>query len=292
MDKIKGRNKSLLTFIDNKVLGYLANRTEYLCNYTVVNTKGRNLSFLRDTYTGCISTILDYRHYKAEGVPLVCVYNLNKKKESASRTKMRKRWVEWLMYRSVLKHTFVFKDEYNPSTNGIVVTRCDISQGMFGLANNILRIGAENDKFLETWCKLVNLDVPEELAFSMMSSFVVVNGLVTANSEFKYFSHSVLENPIYSSCSDFFWGIKSTNETFRGSNTDYMQCRSYKARDSLKKGTMGYEKSLIEGLKEGIIVKKERRDLMGRVVSKGQTCTGYLPEQIVENWRAICEKYK
>ena len=272
-----------------KCLPYLKGRRDNLCNYTIIGKTPDKVYHVKNMYTGCISSLEDFEYDWPKTTPIICVYDLNYTGEKNSTTKMRNRWVDWLMNKSVLKDVFVFKDLYNTTNNRIVVTRCDISQGLFGLTNNILRIGAENLSQLKNWHSMVKSGVPEELAFTLCSEYDCKDDLLIKDF-IGSFTHSVIDYPSYRDCFDLFCGNKSVNETFYSKQYSYVEYRQYKVNYFISNGYKVTDK-IFNGLKETKVKTPEKKDLLGRVVTRAIVTDGYKIEDVINSWRKLCKRY-
>lgn len=260
-----------------------------IANYSVVDVSGEVVELEN---TACIADLMYLNRNIERGKcddPLLCVYYLptctrhyNERGapevfwEDISTARLR--FLDYLYKRSFLKDVYVLTEHFNPTLNDTLVTRCDVSSKLFGLANNILRIGIENQDHLESWVTLVDAGVNEDLAFIMCEyvGTTIKGGLVVFKDKSEWY-HSVLTS---CSCVVFADVVKGKNKL---PSDTYTEEATYAVRGDLSGGRK------INGMIKAqlcyhSVITKAKLDLMGDISEPARRIVGFTINELNKFW--------
>lgn len=270
----------------HEVLKYLKERSSGgIAHYSVVDV---DYKVVKLDNTACVAQLLHYSLNGRRGTPRLCVYYLPTKRDDwADLDPNRVKFLDYLVNRSFAKDCYVMNHYFNPTKNQCLVTRCDVPNNLFGFANNILRIGIENNTMLESWVRLVDGGVNEDLAFLMCqyTESTVNNGVVEFLGQTSWY-HSVMSNNSRTTFAGILKGNKAIIKTF-GKET-YQDNPTYEVRDILSGG-----KNFLSVLTEEVYSTKTTTepvlDLMGSVVERGRESQEFLLNDLNTYWESYDE---
>jgi len=266
-----------------EVLKYLKGRNMGgIAHYSVVDT---DYNVVKLDNTACVAQLLHYGLDGRRSTPRLCVYYLpTKRNDWADLDPNRVKFLDYLVNRSFAKGCYVMNHYFNPTKNQCLVTRCDVPNNLFGFANNILRIGIENNTMLESWVRLVDGGVNEDLAFLMCqyTESTVNNGVVEFLGHSNWY-HSVMSDNSRTKFASILKGNKAIIKTF--GNDTYQEHPTYEVRDILSGG-----KNFLRVLTKEVYSTKTTTepvlDLMGGVVERGRKSQEFLLNDLNTYWES------
>lgn len=265
-----------------QVLEYLRSRKlGGIAQYSVVDV---DYNLVKLDNTACIAMLSDY-YYETKCVPRLCIYMLCRKDGNDNWIDIatnRIKFLDYLINRSFAKDCYILKEHFNVNKNQCVVTRCDVPNSIFGFANNLLRIGFENNLMLNSWCRLVDGGVNEDLAFLMCQyTKSDVKGGIVSFDNLGYWDHSVMYDNSNTTFADILKGKNTIIKTF--GETSFQEDPRYAVQYILNGGSC-----FLAEIKKSCSYIKVRTDavldLMGDVVEKPKDISGFTVNELNIFW--------